>query len=88
MKIKDGFIRREVAGSVVVIAVGEAGEKFNGMMKLNETGSFLWKKLENGASFDELVTELLEVYDVSAQRAASGVENFIAELDKIGCLEK
>lgn len=88
MKIKNGFVRREVAGNNVVVAVGEAGESFNGMMKLNETGCFLWEKLEVGADRDELVKSLLEAYEVDEAKASSGVDKFISELEKIGCLDK
>lgn len=88
MKIKEGFLSREVAGSNVVIAVGKAAESFNGMMKLNDTGLFLWKKLEAGADRERLVKEFLETYDVSEERAREGVEGFISELEKIGCIEE
>ena len=88
MKIKDGFVRREVAGNNVVVAVGEASEKFNGMMKLNETGCFLWEKLEGGITRDELVNSLLEAYNVDKDTASVGVDKFIAELEKLGCIEK
>ena len=46
MKIKQGFILREVAGSYLVVAVGEAVKRFNGVINLNETGAFLWRLLE------------------------------------------
>ena len=35
MRIKEGFVLREVAGQVVVIATGEASKGFHGMIKLN-----------------------------------------------------
>ena len=41
MKIKDGFMIREVAGSYVVVPVGKRADEFNGMVHWNETGSFL-----------------------------------------------
>ena len=42
MKIKEGFILREVAGNYIVVAVGSAVKQFNGVITLNETGAFLW----------------------------------------------
>ncbi len=88
MKIKDGFIRREVAGNAIVVAVGELSEKMNGMMKLNQTGCLLWERLEAGAERDELVKLLLDSFDVEPAVAEKGVDGFIAELEKIGCIEK
>ena len=36
MKIKEGYILRNVAGSFVVVPVGNATLEYNGMMNLNE----------------------------------------------------
>lgn len=49
MRIKDGFVMRDVAGQAVVIATGEASKDFHGMVKLNETGAVIWRGLEGGA---------------------------------------
>ena len=50
MKIKDGFILREVAGSFVVVAVGKRAGEFNGVINLNQTSAFMWRMLEKGAT--------------------------------------
>ena len=42
IKIKEGFLLRKVAGDHVVVPVGEAGKVFHGMIRLNDTGAFLW----------------------------------------------
>ena len=38
MKIKKGFVLRDVAGRSVVVATGAAAKRFRGMVMLNETG--------------------------------------------------
>ena len=43
IKIKEGFLLRKVAGDHVVVPVGEAGKVFHGMIRLNDTGAFLWE---------------------------------------------
>ena len=53
----------------------------------NETGAFLWEKLEHGASEEELLSEMLEAYDVDEQTAKAGVQKFIRELKEAGLLE-
>lgn len=80
MKIKDGFILREVAESFLVVAVGDAVKTFNGVINLNETGAFLWKKLEEGISEEELVDALLNEYEVEKEIAQKDVSAFIAKL--------
>lgn len=41
MKIRSGFILREVLGSPMVVATGDAARNFHGMIKLNETAGFI-----------------------------------------------
>ncbi len=86
MKIKDGFILREVAGSYLVVAVGAAVKAFNGMINLNETGAFLWKLLEKGATEEEAVAELLKEYDVDEETAKADVKAFVSKLTEAGLL--
>ena len=38
MKIKKGFVLRDVAGRSVVVATEAAAKKFRGMVMLNDTG--------------------------------------------------
>ena len=42
MRIKKGFVVREIAGQSIVVALGGANKVFNGMIKLNETGRIIW----------------------------------------------
>lgn len=87
MKINENFVLREVAGSWVVIPIGEKSVDFNGMMNLNETGVFLWRKLEKGAEKEELIAAITAEYDVSEEVAAGDIDEFIEVLKKAGCLE-
>lgn len=81
MKIKDGFILRSVSDAYVVVPLGEAAKTFNGMITLNETGAFLWKKLsESDVDEKSLVDSLLNEYDVSRELAQKDVSAFVARL--------
>ncbi len=80
MKIKEGFILREVAGSYLVVAVGKAVKEFNGVVNLNETGAFLWKLLEKSSTEEEMVNALLEEYDVDRATAEADVKSFVDKL--------
>lgn len=80
MKIKQGFILREVAGNFIVVAVGNAVKEFNGVINLNETGAYLWKKLQDGADEEGLVKALLEEYEVEEDLARKDVKAFVEKL--------
>lgn len=85
MKLKDGFILRNVAGETVVLPSGE-GLNLNMMITLNGTGEFLWKRLEIGAEKEELVQALLAEYDVDEATANIAVERFVEKLSANGFL--
>ncbi len=82
MKLKSGFVLREVAGSCVVVPTG-AELNFNGMISLNETGKLIWTCLENDTSIDEIIAALLAEYnDIDEATARMAVEDFIEKLRK------
>lgn len=79
MKIKDGFLLRQVAGQTVVLPVG-GGLDLNMMITLNDTGAFLWEKLQADTDEDGLVAALLAEYDVDELRARQSVDAFVQKL--------
>ncbi len=87
MKIRNGFVVRTVAGESVVIALKEASKNFNGVIRLNETGRFLWDRLESGCEEGELVAALLQEYDVAEDIAKNDVANFVEKLRGANILE-
>lgn len=87
MKLKSEYVLRQVADVWVVMPIGEEVLNFNGMLTLNETGAFLWKKLEEGADIEELTAALTSEYDVAAAHARADAEAFCQELLSAGCVD-
>ncbi len=87
MKIKNGFVAKEIAGQYVVVALGKASKVFNGIIKLNDSGKFIWDMLVEGAEKQEIVDALLGEYDVDASVAEADVGKFINELKGANILE-
>lgn len=86
MKIKDGFILRKVGGQNVVVALGQASRSFNGIIRLNETGRFLWEQLSDEKTQEQLCSALLSEYDVTEGQARQDVSEFIDTLEKAALL--
>ncbi|MGN1317941.1 MAG: PqqD family protein [Lachnospirales bacterium] len=80
MKIKDGYLLREVAGSHIVVPIGEGSMDFSGVISLNEVGAFLWNRLENDCEVEDLVSAILSEYDIDRETAKSDIEEFINKL--------
>jgi methyltransferase-like protein len=88
MKIKSGFILRDVAGKTFVVATGELSKSFKGMITLNETGKFIWNLLENDTTKEEIVDKMLEAYEgVERSIVENDVEIFVEKLVRDNILE-
>lgn len=80
MKIKDGFLLRQVAGQTVVLPVG-GDLDLNMMITLNDTGAFLWQHLQEDTDESALVAALLAEYDVDEDTAKKAVAAFVQKLN-------
>ena len=87
MKIKEGYVLRQVAGLWVVLPLAEETVNFNGMIKLNDCGALLWKELERGCELEGLVDAVLAEYRTTREQARTDVVEFLENLSKVGCLE-
>lgn len=86
MKLNENFVLRQVADVWIVLPLGDATVSFDGMLKLNETGVFLWRQLEQGADLEKLIQALTGEYEVTEERARADAIAFLEKLAQIGCL--
>ena len=86
MKIKEGFLLRQVAGQNVALPDAETLD-LNMMITLNETAAFLWERMQSESSEDALVQALLGEYDVNEATARTAVAGFLKKLNDNGFLE-
>lgn len=87
MKIKNGFLLRQVGEQNIVVAVGEESRNFNGIIRLNDTGRFLWENLQKDITEKELVRIMLLEYDIDGATAEADVADFIETLKEADLLE-
>lgn len=87
MKIKSGLELKDIAGSWVVVPTGMKVGEFKRLLTLNETGAFIWKKLEAGAELDDLVRMTLMEYDIDEATARDGIVKLINSMRERGLIE-
>lgn len=88
MKIRQGFVLREVMGDTMAVATGEASRVFHGMIKLNATAAQLWKWLQEDTTESALIERLCAEYDVDEETASQHVSAFVSKLRTEGFLEE
>ncbi len=87
MKIKEGFMLKNIAGANVVVPVGSNTVSFRSVITLNESGAFLWKQLENETTLEQILDAMLTEYDVDQATAKADVDEFIELLKKADLLQ-
>lgn len=86
MKIKSGFLLRNVADKNIVVPVG-AQLDFSGMLTLNDTAAFLWNNLSEDTTKEDLLKKLTAEYDADSETAKNDIESFLQKLSSLGILE-
>ena len=89
MKIKKGFVLREVCGENVIIGEGLGAINFGKMLALNESAAWLWKQAQEQGDFtiDSLAAKLCEEYDVTVDEAKNDVTEILKEWQDVGVIE-
>lgn len=83
MKLKYNFVTNEVAGKIVAVAVGDDLTNFNGFIKMNDIGAYIFNMLKNDVTVDDIVAAMVKDYpNDSEQEIRETVEGFVAELKK------
>lgn len=88
MKIRNGFVLRNVVDEFIVMPTGDNIAKFEGAVVLNEISAFIYRQLENPVSRDDLLTAVLNEYDVDEATAAADLDALLDKLADMGILEK
>ena len=89
MKLKKGFVLREVCGEQVIMGEGLGAVDFGRLLCLNETAAWLWKQAIEQGDFthDSLASKLCEEYDVTIAEALADVQEIVAEWQEAGVVE-
>ncbi len=87
MKIKSDFTIQKVGGSYVAVPVGETSRHFHGMIRLNESGAFVWNLMaEKDCTEEDLVNAILDRYEIDRETAAADVARILEVLRANGIL--
>lgn len=87
MQLKQKFVLRTLGGEFILVPLADRKDTFEGLISFNETGAFIWKKIEEGKEEPEIVAALLEEYEVEEEQAKVHVAKICSDLRKLGILE-
>ncbi len=88
MKLKYEFVVNQVADKKVAVPVGNDLEGFNGFLKMNDIGAYIFNMLKNDVTEDDIVAAMVKDYpDATEAEIRETVHEFIAKLQEAGLVE-
>jgi hypothetical protein len=87
MKIKKGYILKQIGNQHIVVPVGEEAINFNGLINLNESGVMLFQALLEEKTIEALIEILKDRYEIDEQTAKEDIISFIRILESKKIIE-
>lgn len=83
MKLKEGYLLKEVAGEWVLFPVGQNIVDSKSILRVNDMGKFLVENIQNEIDFDSLVQIIATRYEATEEdlpRIRADVDFFMSKL--------
>lgn len=88
MKIKKGFVLRDICGENIIVAEGKENIDFTKIISMNESAALLWEGVKNKEFDAEALKELLcEEYDIDNATAENDAKALLDSWIKAGIVE-
>ena len=88
VKLKSGFLIREVAGEKVLLPFGQYCVDYSKMLVLNDSAALLVESMKEGfVSTEDLIVLLSEHYDAEKCQIKKDVEELITDMVRLDMLE-
>ncbi len=89
MRLKKGFVLRDVCNQKIVAAEGLENINFNKLLSLNSSAAFLWEEVE-GKDFtvQDLADALVREYGIDGQLALTDSQRLLDSWRETGVLDE
>ncbi len=78
---------QNIGGQSFLVPLAAQVIDLNGLITLNSTATYMWEYLAEERSFDELVTAVVDHFDVDDETATSDVRAFLDKIIPMGLIE-
>ena len=83
-KTRTGVVLTEIAGDFVLVAAKALLGECPYVTQLNDTSAFLWRRMEQGASLEELEAAVAEEYEIEdPAMARAAIEAFVKQMEEL-----
>jgi len=82
------FIYRSIVNEAVLVPIHQDVADMECIYTLNSLGAFIWERMAQPLTQDELLANIQGEYDVDPSVLVVDLENFIQEMTTIGAIRK
>jgi hypothetical protein len=76
------IVTRKTGNEYVLVPITDNIADMNSVYTLNETGAFIWEKIDGKRNLEEIIAALINEYEIDRQCAESDVFSFIENMSK------
>ena len=88
MKAKNGFVLRKVVDEQILMPVGDNIGQFNGTVLMNDVSAFVWEKLQESVTKEELLQAVLSEFEVDEETASRDLDELLEKFAGLGIIEE
>ena len=88
MKLKEGFVIREIEDTIIAVPTGELTNQFTGVITLNKVSKMIWEMLDKGTTIEEIEKVLIKEYKLTEENAKKEAEKFVQQLKGANFIEE
>ncbi len=78
MKAKKDFLLKKMADEYILVPIGAENMHFNGLVRLNASGAWLWEQLAEDITADALIQRMCARYEgLDEATAARDLQEFL-----------
>lgn len=80
--LSPGIVPRKTGDEYVLVPVSNNIADMDSVYTLNETGAFIWEKLDGKSTLAEIISCMQSEFDVDAETAKNDLLAFVTEMEK------
>lgn len=77
---QENIVIKKINNEFILVPIINNIANMKSIYTMNESGVFLWNKIDGKKNFQQLVFELMEEYDVSNEEALKDTEEFLKKI--------
>ena len=84
MKTNKDYVLRKIADEIMLVPTGEAAQHINGLIRLTSTAAFIYSQVDACETLEEIVSKVVEEYDVDEETAKKDLFGMLCEFQMLG----